>query len=125
MNRRFSILLSVGVLLWQITGCATIISKGEMRQFGQPYSGVRLDAGVAQCLARAAVSPTTQPPYLGNIAYFFTLWGPVGDIPLSLVFDTFLYPIDWAVGPAPEEVTVLSTPAVLPICGTGKPLPVP
>ena len=113
----------LGFVFLPVAGCATIISKLEMRQLGQPFSGVQLDAGVAACLARAAISPETQPPYLGNIAYFFTAWGPVGDMPLSLVLDTFLLPVDWIAGPRPREVTVLSTPAVLPLCGTGRPLP--
>ena len=125
MSLRRCKFLWVGIFLWQAAGCATIISKADMGQLGQPYSRVRLDAGVAHCLARAAISPTTQPPYLGNVAYFFTTWLPVGDLPLSLVLDTLLYPMDWALGPVPYEVTVLSTPAILPICGTGEPLPVP
>ncbi|HAC81278.1 MAG: YceK/YidQ family lipoprotein [Candidatus Binatia bacterium] len=118
-------LVGVGLILLQVTGCATIISKAEMDQFGQPFSGVKLDAGVALCLGEAAISSETQPPYLGNIIYFFTAWGPVGDMPLSLVLDTLLYPVDRIVGPRSRELTVLSTPAVLPVCGTGKPLSVP
>ena len=61
-------LVGVGLILLQVTGCATIISKAEMDQFGQPFSGVKLDAGVALCLGEAAISSETQPPYLGNIS---------------------------------------------------------
>lgn len=123
MRSWFCGVLCVAMLSLQTAGCATIISKAEMGQIGQPFSGVQLDAGVARCLAQAAFSSETQPPYLGNLAYFFTAWGPVGDMPLSLVLDTLLYPVDWMAGPLPRKVTVLSTPAVLPVCGTGNPLP--
>ncbi|MEO2168850.1 MAG: hypothetical protein ABGY42_12180 [bacterium] len=101
-------------------GCATIISKGEMRQVGQTFSGVQLDAGVASCLWQAAFSADTQPRGLGNIAYFFIGLGPLGDMPVSLVADLLFFPVDMAVGSDQQETTVLSTPAVLGVCGSGQ-----
>lgn len=101
-------------------GCGTLVSKGEMRQIGQPFSGTQLDAGVISCLWEAIRSPETKPRVLGNVAYLFVVWGPTGDLPLSFVADFLFLPVDLAFGGNALEETILSTPAILPICGTGS-----
>ena len=122
MSRRHHccLLLVCALLLSTASACGTLVSKAEMRQFGQPFSGVQLDAGVAGCLWSAAMNPETKPPGLGNVAYFFTFIGPMADLPLSFLADLLLVPLDGALGGGKLQTTILSTPAILPQCGSGQ-----
>ena len=118
--RSCRVLVALLLLVAGGSGCATIVSKAEMRQLGQPFSGVQLDVGLAECLWEATLSPETRPEILGNVAYAFTLIGPVADMPFSILADAVFYPLDWGLGDKRVEITPLSVPAVLPICGTGR-----
>jgi len=112
-------LLSILIVFFALQGCSTAMSKGlwpETNQFGHPYSGIVVWSQVS-CTPKDgkknedSIADSVSQNSKMLDAFFFTIIGVptfvlwVIDLPLTLVADTVLVPIDLAIEPTEPRVT--------------------